>query len=144
MDTYPEAPNQSTPQVPQAPAAPTGVAAASVAGGLNGAFPAELHGWNWGAFLLTWIWGIGNSVWISLIILLSFIPIVGWIAALVVWIMLGAKGNEWAWQHRKFESVEQFKAVQQAWTKWAVGIFLVSVGLGILGAWLGVLRGSNG
>ncbi|WP_281405489.1 hypothetical protein [Mesorhizobium sp. B2-6-4] len=23
--------------------------------------PAELDRWNWGAFFLNWIWGIGNS-----------------------------------------------------------------------------------
>ncbi|MCK5641018.1 MAG: hypothetical protein KAJ19_09485, partial [Gammaproteobacteria bacterium] len=48
--------------------------------------PPEISGWNWGAFLLSWIWGIGNSVWIAL---LCLIPCVGFVMAFV----LGAKGN---------------------------------------------------
>ena len=24
----------------------------------------EIKGWNWGALILGWIWGIGNGVWI--------------------------------------------------------------------------------
>ena len=55
--------------------------------------PEELKGWNWGAFFLTWIWGIGNSTYIAL---LMFIPLVNMILPFV----LGAKGNEWAWKNR--------------------------------------------
>ena len=40
--------------------------------GKEAIIPSEIEGWCWGAFLLTWIWGIGNRVWISLIV---FIPI---------------------------------------------------------------------
>ncbi len=53
--------------------------------------PKEVRGWNWGAFLLNWIWGMGNGVWISL---LALIPFVGIIMAIV----LGVKGSEWAWR----------------------------------------------
>lgn len=106
----PAQPTNPPPMSPPAgmPAAPTG--------GVNGPFPPELAGWNWGAFLLSWIWGIGNHVWLSLLI---FVPFIG-----AVWpIVLGFKGNEWAWQHRHFPGgVEEFKAVQRSWTRWAVGI----------------------
>ena len=105
-------------------------------GGVNGPFPAELAGWNWGAFLLNWIWGVSNGVWISL---LCLIPVVGFIMIFV----LGAKGNEWAWQNRKFESIEQFKAVQSAWAKWGVGLFLLSLVLGILLSILGTVFSSK-
>jgi len=30
------------------------------------AIPAEIDRWNWGAFLLNWIWGIGNKTFIAL------------------------------------------------------------------------------
>ena len=53
--------------------------------------PEEIRGWNWGAFLLHWMWGIGNNVWIGL---LAIIPYAGIIMAIV----LGVKGTEWAWQ----------------------------------------------
>lgn len=86
---------------------------------LNGPFPAELNKWNWGAFWLVWIWAIGNKTWIGLLGLIS--PI-----SLIMAIILGIKGNEWAWQNRKFESIDQFKKVQKAWSLWGLGLFLVS------------------
>jgi serine/threonine-protein kinase len=100
--------------------APTGVQTGSDAEGVNGPMPAELHGWNWGAFLFSWIWGVAHNVWLSL---LAFIPI----ANVIMPFVLGAKGNEWAWQHRRFENVEQFRAVQRAWTRWGVGLLIATV-----------------
>jgi len=41
---------------------------------------------------------------------------------LVVGILLGAKGNELAWKHRRFDSIEHFRKVQQVWA--VVGISL--------------------
>ncbi|EKD22758.1 MAG: hypothetical protein ACD_83C00281G0003 [uncultured bacterium] len=87
--------------------------------GMHGSVPPEIMGgWNWGAFLLGWIWGIGHSVWIAL---LSFI--VPWP---IMEIILGVKGNEWAWQNRRFESVEHFKEVQRKWAIWGVLLFIIS------------------
>ena len=40
--------------------------------GKMAALPPELTGWNWGAFFLTWIWGIGNSTFIALLAFFSF------------------------------------------------------------------------
>jgi len=109
---------------------PTGVATAATATiGVNGPFPAELNTWNWGAFFLNWIWGVGHSVWIALLVFLP-IPFLG----LGVMIYLGMKGNELAWQHRKFESVTQFKAVQAVWQKWGIVLFVLSIVVGIIGA----------
>jgi hypothetical protein len=85
------------------------------------AAPAEVKRWNWGAFLLTWIWGIGNQVWIAL---LALIPIVG----LVMMFVLGAKGNEWAWEKGRWDSVEAFHRTQR---KWAIAGLIV-FGLGLL------------
>ena len=91
--------------------------------------PLELRGFNWGAFLLSWIWSIGNQSYIGL---LSLIPYVGFIMHFV----LGFKGNEWAWQNRRWESVEHFRSVQRIWTMWGVGIFVGSFVLGLLAALL--------
>ena len=85
----------------------------------------QVGGWNWGAFLLSWIWRIGNNVWISL---LALIPYVGFVMAIV----LGIKGNEWAWQKKKWDSIEHFKRTQSSWSKWAIGIYLSIVLLSIL------------
>ena len=55
--------------------------------------PPELDRWNWGAFFLNWIWGIGNSTYIAL---LMFVPLVN----IVMIFVLGAKGSRWAWLRR--------------------------------------------
>ncbi|HEX7364133.1 MAG TPA: serine/threonine protein kinase, partial [Dehalococcoidia bacterium] len=73
-------------------------------GFLTGDVPTEIKEWNWGAFFLTWIWGIGNRVWLAFIALAP-LPFVG----LAMGILLGIKGNEWAWQCQKWDSVEQFR-----------------------------------
>jgi len=82
------------------------------------AVPSEVQRWNWGAFFLTWIWGIGNNVWLAF---LSFIPGVGFIMAII----LGIKGSEWAWKAKKYDSVEEFKRVQRKWSIWGLIIFIL-------------------
>lgn len=86
----------------------------------NGEFPEELRKWNWGAFLLSWIWGISNNTFIAFLVLVPIFNI-------YILIMLGMKGNEWAWKNRKFQSIEHFKKVQKAWTLWGVILFAISV-----------------
>lgn len=86
--------------------------------GKNTTVPDEIKGWNWGAFLLNWVWGIGNSTFIAL---LMFVPLVNFIMPFV----LGAKGNKWAWQNRRWQSIEEFKKTQK---KWAIsGLVLILV-----------------
>jgi len=81
--------------------------------------PAEIDRWNWGAFLLTWIWGIGNNTFIAL---LMFVPF----ANLVMPFILGIKGSAWAWRNKRWESVEAFKATQRKWARWGViGVVLM-------------------
>ena len=99
--------------------------------------PAEApRGWNWGAFWLTWIWGIGNQVWIAL---LALIPVVNIVMAFV----LGAKGNEWAWKAKQWNSVEDFRRTQRVWSiiGWILGalavlftIIMVAISLFVLKA----------
>jgi Cytochrome oxidase complex assembly protein 1 len=84
--------------------------------------PAEIDRWNWGAFLLNWIWGIGNNVFVALLV---FVPLIG----LVVPFVLGAKGNKWAWRKGRWASVEEFKRTQRAWTKWAVIIYIAVIAI---------------
>jgi len=78
--------------------------------GKDSEIPIEIQGWNWGAFLLSWIWGIGNNTYRTFWV---FFPFVNFFMI----IALGLKGNEWAWRHRKWESVEHFKQVQRKWAK---------------------------
>ncbi len=95
--------------------------------GVNVTIPPEVKGWNWGAFLLTWIWGVGNNVWISLIALLGFLPYIGWIVSLTMRIILGIRGNEWAWQYKRWDSIEHFKKTQRTWMWWGVSFLILWV-----------------
>lgn len=87
--------------------------------GAGSVIPPEIRGWNWGAAGLNWIWGVYHGVWLSL---LSFIPYVG----IIMIIVLGIKGNEWAWRARQWESVEQFQEAQRKWMPWGVVFLLLS------------------
>jgi hypothetical protein len=93
--------------------------------GTTSVLPDELKGWNWGAFLMNWTWGIGNSTWIAL---LCVIPVV----SIVMVFVLGAKGNEWAWQNKKWNSIEHFKKTQRTWKRWGVALFVISLVLTVL------------
>jgi Fungal protein of unknown function (DUF1783). len=86
--------------------------------------PPEIDRWNWGAFLLNWIWGIGNN---TLIALLMFVPFVN----LVMIFVLGAKGSAWAWRNKRWESVEEFRRVQRKWAIAGVIAWVVFIGLAV-------------
>jgi len=87
--------------------------------------PHALSRWNWGAFLLNWIWGIGNRCHFAL---LTFVPFFG----LIVPFVLGAKGNLWAWKAGDWRSLQDFQRAQRRWTRWALiayaGAALMAVG----------------
>lgn len=108
--------------------------------GVNAVVPTEIQGLNWGAFLLNWIWGIGNNTWIAL---LSFIPFVGFVMPFV----LLFKGNEWAWRNKQWESVAHFQATQRKWAIAGLVILVVAVvfscAFGALGGILAALSGSS-
>lgn len=70
--------------------------------------PKEIEGWNWGAFFLNGIWGIGNKTYIALF---AFIPIIN----VFMMFFLGFKGNKMAWKNKEWESIEHFKTVQRYW-----------------------------
>ena len=92
--------------------------------GKNAVLPPEIKGWAWGAFLIPIFWGIGNRVWIAL---LCFVPYVGFVMVIV----LGIKGNEWAWRSKKWDSVEHFRRTQKTWEKWGwiltIFVFLLPI-----------------
>ncbi|MGZ5765547.1 MAG: cytochrome c oxidase assembly factor Coa1 family protein, partial [Usitatibacter sp.] len=83
--------------------------------------PPEIDRWNWGAFLLNWIWGIGNNTFIALLALVPFVNI-------IMVFVLGAKGSEWAWRNKHWESVEHFKRVQRKWAIAGVIVWLALLG----------------
>jgi len=100
-----------------------------------------LKKWNWGAFLLSWIWAFGHGLvmWGVIGLIACFVPAIGSLVALGIAIYLGIKGNELAWQTGKYLSIEELKEKERKWTKWAVIIFIISFVLAILLTVLGVI-----
>lgn len=94
--------------------------------------PPGIIKWNWGAFAFGWLWGLFNRTWIAL---LTLIPVVN----IVMVFVLGAKGSEWAWRNKHWDSVEHFRRVQRKWAM-AGAILLVVTILGFMAA----LGGSQG
>ena len=106
--------------------------------GASAVVPSEIDRWNWGAFLLNWIWGIGNN---TLIALLMFVPLVN----MVMVIVLGVKGSAWAWRNKKWDSVEQFQRVQRSWAKWGLIVWLAFIvfGVALFFAIMGMMKSSE-
>lgn len=99
--------------------------------------PSEIKRWNWGAFLLTWIWAFGNRAWgIGALCIVGFgtldrlsddapsLALGGTVGIITV---MGMKGSEWAWRRKRWRDVEHFRSVQRKWA-WA-GLIMVVVGL---------------
>ena len=94
--------------------------------GKGAARPDGIKGWSWGAFLFNWIWAIGNKTWIGLLCLIPYVN-------LVMMFFLGFKGREWAWQNKRWDSVEHFNRVQKRWSFWGVILGLIAP-IGIVAA----------
>lgn len=98
--------------------------------GLRSSVPLEIQGgWNWGGCLLGWIWcfAMRLPLWGALALLSNLMSIFWGLFNLVNIILatvFGIKGNEWAWQNRRFESVEHFRKVQHIWMIWGFAITL--------------------
>ncbi|KRL99485.1 hypothetical protein [Liquorilactobacillus satsumensis] len=87
--------------------------------------PAQIKGWNWGAFMYNIFWGIGNKTYLPL---LCLIPVFN-----LVWIFVcGFKGNEWAWQNGDYKDIETFKAVQATWNRAGLVQFIIAVVIFVL------------
>ena len=107
--------------------------AANTSGQSGAQPPAELQGWNWGAFLLSWIWALAHRAWLGFALsLLLFLGMVGPI-------YLGVMGNQLAWRNRRWESVQQFKDTQRVWFIWGLVFLGVPLVLAISAAVLSVI-----
>ena len=107
------------------PRAEAGVEENTSGQGSLAVIPEEIRGWNWGAFVLGWIWGIGNNVWLAFLGLIPF-------AAPIMAVILGLKGNEWAWRSKRYDSVERFTATQDTWSKWGKWVLIGNAALFLL------------
>lgn len=125
--------------------------------------PHELQGkFNWGAFLLNWIWGLNHKAYITLITLgisivttiinlasrptpsamssstvaaSSGLGLFGSLLGLVnlgLCIFYGVKGYEWAWQSGRFATPEECKKCQATWGWWGLGVILFCCVCGVI------------
>ena len=114
------------------PAPPAAAPVPNTSGqGVAAVVPDEIKKWSWAAFLMHFIWGIGNKTYIAL---LTLIPVVG----IVMVFILGAKGNEWAWRNKQWSSIEEFKRVQKIWVWVGLGLLIVGFILNVLFLILGI------
>jgi len=100
-----------------------------------------LEKWNWGAFLLSWIWALGHGQILVgiLILVVGILPVIGTLVDLGLVIYLGIKGNELAWNSGRFASIEQLKETERVWTKWAVILLIIGLVLFVLSMVVGVI-----
>ena len=100
--------------------------------GYSAVVPEEIKGLNWGAFFIPVFWGIVHRVWLGV---LCLAPVVGFILPFVLLV----KGNDWAWQSKHWDSIDQFKHTQKKWMYWGIAAFLapfvliLGIGLVIFG-----------
>ena len=98
----------------------------------------ELKKWNWGAFQLSFIWGIFNKTYITLlivpIVILQIIffktPDISSFFKYVLFvfsIICGKKGTRWAWESGKFSDFEDFLEYQRKWNKIGLIVFKVVI-----------------
>lgn len=88
--------------------------------------PTDLKGFNWGAFLLTFIWGIRFRAWLTLLaipLIWYQLPFgINWLLLTALQIYCGIKGNDWAYQVEWWKKPKDFRATQ---IKWAIGAFAI-------------------
>jgi hypothetical protein len=100
----------------------------------------HVQGWNWGAFVISWIWAFSHRLpgWgagILVLNLASNIPIVGILPGLAAFglsIYLGIKGNDLAWRQRPFQGVEHFRATERVWRTWGIVLFVIFIALMVI------------
>lgn len=91
-------------------------------------YPPIVDKWNWGAFCLSWLWGICNGLyWPLIIIVLNFIPYLGITISLFICLFLGKRGNELAWRNARREGInsDSFALTQSKWN--ITGIILIKI-----------------
>ena len=98
--------------------------------------PVCLNKWNWGAFWFGWLWGVCNGVYWPLI---TLIPYIGQIAALIICFILGANGSRYAWDNFNGTATE-FDAKQASWAKAAGICFIITI---ILSFIAGIIIAAN-
>jgi len=95
--------------------------------------PTCLDKWSWGGFTFGWLYGVFNGIYWPLII---FIPVIGWLAAPIINIMLGVKAHSQAWEKFAAKGTEAgaaiFDSKQQSWDRWGLILFIINLVISVL------------
>lgn len=95
---------------------------------INSNKPSILPLWNWGAFSLSWIWGVFNGIyWPLIIIAFNFVPYVGPFVWFIISLYLGVNGNKLAWNivKKSYSDFHKFTMVQAKWNLVGIIVFIV-------------------
>lgn len=77
-------------------------------------------GWNWGAFMMPFQFGIGNKAYLCL---LTIVPLLNFI-----WIFVaGFNGAKWAYESGEFNTVAEFNASMRTWNRAGLVTFIITV-----------------
>jgi len=112
---------------PPLPAAPISLASGNAPEFLS---EARNLGWNWGGFLIPYVWLIGHGrLTLGFLLLLSAcVPFLG-LAHLVFYpaaaLYLGLNGYELAWREQPYHSVHQLEERERVWMLWGAALFIV-------------------
>lgn len=98
--------------------------------------PKELKGFNWGACIFTFIWGLKYKAWITLLalplIIVQLPTGLNWILLTVLQIYCGIKGNEWAYQVEWWKKPADFRRTQMLWSMTALALtFIIPLTVGL-------------
>lgn len=90
--------------------------------------PEIVNKFNWGAFLLTWIWGLFNKTYLTLIIIpLSLVPKIGLLLTLILSVYFGTRGNRWALENKYFSTLEEFNKYQKKFVQFGLILLILCV-----------------
>lgn len=81
-----------------------------------------LAGWSWGGFAYNIVWGIANKVYLPL---LALIPVP--FLALVIAILCGVKGHEWAANSGAYRNQDAYEGAMESWNRVGFIMFIIAI-----------------
>jgi hypothetical protein len=92
--------------------------------------PAQAKGWSWAGFVPGGAFGFVVGIpWLGILGLLGICT--GRFGLFYLWplyiLIVGAKGREFAWRRRSFESVTQYREMTGAWDKTGLALVIVDI-----------------
>lgn len=89
----------------------------------------EKLGFSWGAFGLTGLWLLfhGKVGMFFVLLVLSFIPIIGQVIVFVMALNYGFNGRSIAWDHGNYRSIEELKQGEMGWDVAGIVVFILMI-----------------